>query len=300
MKLLFRSRLVLLSILLACNTSCSVKEDRWHCPCHLIFQVPREADLNRDGAFTLTVFEGGEKELSQSFSWRSVRDEDYIASVSKGEKMMSIILNKEDQFISGSSLLIKEGGQADSIYASSLRASCTDDTYLVHVKPEKQYASLHMVLKGYRIDSFPFSARLQGKICGMDLLSLQPIGGNFDYIPEYCGLEAAELGWQTQKEMKERGYDEIWDCSEVRFIVRIPRLKGDDDEEMVLKLNNKTYNVNNLESVSLSLSNIISRTGYDWSGEALEDIYLSFDIVSSEGLVAVREWASGWSGSITI
>ena len=81
-------------------TSCSVKEDRWPCPCYLILRAGSGVDLNRDGGFTLSVFtQEATKEISQDFTWKILKDDNYDAKVSKGYKEMSITSGISKQYI---------------------------------------------------------------------------------------------------------------------------------------------------------------------------------------------------------
>lgn len=282
------------------TTSCSVKENRWICPCHLIFQAEKPEDLSREGGITLTVFEGESKELSQAFSWRSIRDDDYTAAVSKGEKNMSIIMNKDKGYIVGTRLMIKEGEQADSIWASSVRASCIDDVCTIPVGPKKQHACVFISMTGYKEEDYPFIAQVVGNTCGFDLISLQPVRGAYSHEATICREGHLALRPNIQREMSLCGYDRIWDASEVKYSLILPRQVWDDDSGLYLNLKYKSDNTNNYKPIVLALGKIITKTGYDWSDADLKDIFITLDFVNEEGQIVVKEWESGWKESITI
>ncbi|MCQ2141308.1 MAG: hypothetical protein MJY83_03055 [Bacteroidales bacterium] len=289
-----------LVLLIGILSSCSVKENRWICPCHLILKAQNPADLSREGSIVLTVFEGGEKELSQAFSWRSIRDEDYTATVSKGEKNMSIIMNKERSFIVGTELRIKEGEEADSLWASSVRASCTEDVCTIPVEPRKQHACVHLVMTGYKASDYPFDLRVCGNTCGLDLLSLKPIEGSFWFDASISHKRAEEFKPEVRRQMAKSGFDSIWDSAEVKYTFMLPRQTYDDGAGLYLNLYDKSTATSNYKPINISLGNIISKAGYDWSDADLKDIFISLDFISSEGQVRVMDWESGWTDSLTI
>ena len=248
--------------------SCSVKEDRWECPCWLVFEPQEGARADSDGGFLLSVYHDGslQRELTTQVSWESVRSGAYDISVSKGEKQMSILEGLSGSYISGTDLLIMEGSQADSIYAHSVFVDCNREEASVPVESNKQFATVFLRMEDGGAGSYPYSICITGDVDGLGLLTLEPHRGPFRYS---CGAFSGE--------------------NEFRF--RLPRQK---DGSLRMELWEKEGTASSPVDV-IPLGEYILESGFDWGGKSLGDIYIGVDYAQAGIRIRVNDWETVWT-----
>lgn len=243
--------------------SCSIKEDRWPCPCWLVFQSAGETPLPESGAFTVTVFPEGSsiEEKTAQVSWQSLQDNTYDVSVSKGYKVINSIMGISKQTLSGSDVIISEGMQADSLYSFSSRVECLGEEAMVPVRMDKQYATVFLRMENDS-DSYPFDLRVRGEVNGMSLLTLEPHFGRFslDCTPFAGGNE---------------------------FRFRLPRQK---DGSLVLELREKGMEPGSSPLETIPLGQYIIESGFDWTKASLDDIYIGVDYARAGIRITVGDW----------
>lgn len=248
--------------------SCSVKEDRWECPCWLVFEPQEGARTGGDGGFHLSVYRDGSliKELTTEVSWESVRTDSYDVSVSKGEKQMSILEGLSRSHISGTALLITEGEQADSVYAHSVFVDCNREEAVVPVESNKQFATVFLRMEDGGAGTYPYGIRVTGGIDGLDLLTLEPHRGPFSYS---CPPFSTE--------------------NEFRF--RLPR---QTDGSLQMELIEKGASDPSPVDV-IPLGEYIIESGFDWGEKSLQDIYIGVDYARAGIRIRVNDWETVWT-----
>lgn len=296
------SALAVLTALLGA-TSCSIKEDRWPCPCYLILRAGSGVDLERDGGFTLSVFtQQASKEMSQDFSWSNLKDDSYDAKVSKGYKEMSITSGISRQYISATDLLIIEGNQCDSIQASFARVDCTGETAIVPVEPHKQFSTVFMRLIDDGKGGYPYYIRARGSVNGLNLLTMEPTRGAFSCRPDRCELDCADLPDEVVEDMRGIGFDKLWDSALYRYSFRLPRQDAQGEKDLMLDFYEKSAVFHGSDTYvdSIPLGELIARSGHDWSRDDLQDIYITVDFAKAAVTITVNDWTVEWTGDFEI
>ena len=246
-----------------CASSCSIKEDRWPCPCWLVFHEDPESSIHPEGEFLVKVFPEGkaEEEKSITMEWKSLQDDSYEVSVSKGYKTINLISGISRSVLSVSDLIISPGCQADSIYSCVGTVACLGEEAVVPVRMGKQFASVFLRMENDS-DSYPFSLRVSGMVDGVSLLSLLPHKGPF-----------------------------VVDCEPVvgenEFRFRLPRQK---DGSLLLELREKGAGADSPALETIPLGDYIIASGFDWTKVSLEDIYIGVDYARAGIRVKVNDW----------
>lgn len=264
-------------LITAAAASCSIKEDRWPCPCNLIFKPGEGINLNAPGGFTLTVSNGAGKELSAELSWRQIRDDDYDVAVSKGEKEMNILSGRKDSFLSGTDLLIVKGNQADSIYSSVCHVSCLGEEATVPVEMLKQFSTVYLTLLdgGERL---PYYVKVRSFVEGIDLVDLKPVQGEFFFEPEPVNGNGSQF--------------------EFRLPRQIPQLAP----ELLLEIWSKATSLQEEDTLldRLPLGSLILDAHHDWEKPSLDDIHIGIDYTRAGMKININDWVVDWTESLEI
>lgn len=258
-------------------TSCSIKEDRWPCPCYLIFKPGEGVNLNAPGGFTVTVNNEAGRELATDITWRQVRDDDYKVGVTKGEKEINILSGRDEEYLSGMNLLIVKGSQCDSIYSNVEHVSCIGETAEVPVKMDKQFSTVFLSFEdGNR--TYPYFVKVKGNVDGINLSTLEPTKGDFYYEP---------------KALNDNGS---------QFQFRLPRQFKNTPDELTMEIWVRASNKQEEDRLvdRLPLGNLILESHHDWEKSSLEDIYIGIDYAQGVTKINVNDWIIDWEGNFEI
>ena len=238
-------------------SSCSVKEDRDECPCWL------QIDLSGCVHFGPEVQLKGwnaEKNVLGSKVYEEDYSALYEAEVPRGEVSYCAVTGIEENRTSGTEILIPEGEQSDRIFAYRADVMTDGEAAYDKVHLHKQYATVTMSFaesEGMAVNDI--SAEIVSPWSGISLRSLQPTEGSFRYRPE-------------------RNPEGLW-------TFRLPR-QGDDSIAM------NVYSENQLID-TIRLGETISNTGYDWTADDLDDIWIGVDWAQGEISVRIEGWDPG-------
>ena len=245
-------------------SSCSlILEDRTACPCWLEVTF-RDPDQVRQSA-DVSGWRG-----TALFAERIGKEEagrTWLKDVSKGPLVFSACEGMERCRLEDHYLTIPLGYQCDSVYAYREQVDATGDRVPVNVALHKQFATVFLDIHKEREEMRRYSFQVSGNSCGFDLLDFQPVPGSFRF---------------RAKPENEDG--------QVSF--RIPR-QLDDGLRIDLERDSELC-------CRLPIGQYIRKTGYDWSSEDLEDIYLSVDLVEGRVQIGVAGWEQGEDFSIRI
>lgn len=236
--------------------SCTVKEDRDVCPCWL------DIDLSGCGRFTdmvsLKGWSSGNGVLGENV-YRADYEQLYEAEVPRGQISYCASSELKTSLQSGMSVIIPEGEQSDRLYAYRADVITLGETAFDKVRLHKQFAAVTMKFED---ESSDYHIVIRSGWNGMDLTTLKPTKGAFTFTPE---------------PNKER----IW-------YFRLPR-QGDASIQM------DVTTVKTGRTETFDLGGLIARTGYDWTAEDLDDIYIGIDYATADIKVTILPWKEGTS-----
>ena len=245
------------------TASCSIKEDRTPCPCWLDIDITSCAEHTNE--VTLAGYNG-----SRLFSETvAVADypNTYEAVVTKGMVTSTAVTGLKESTIEGSKILIPEGSESEQIRAHSVLVDCTGESAMDKVELHRQYATVHLSMKGKDEEVNPYDLRIIGDVCGIDITTLSPVSGAFQFSPK-------------------KDSDGTW-------IFRLPRQNEDTRIRAELLLDGSVLDL-------LPLHEWIRQTGYSWVERDLKEIYIGVDFGQCSVSVSIQGWNEGESLDIRI
>lgn len=252
---MYRNFLPACLVLLCASAACSVKEDRGPCPCYLKVTF---ADPDASGPVQLAGWD------TETVFREKVRIEDcrpaWIRPVRKGTFVLSACKGAGNAVPDGREVRIPVNCEADSLYAFSREVDATGDVATVEVTLKKQFATVFLDLRKTPETMQGFRFQVDGNTCGFNLLDFSPVRGPFR-----CDPRPAEGG------------------SVVTF--RVPR-QTDDSLEI-------TVRPADAPPARFPLGEYISRSGYSWKTEELQDIYIVIDLARGRLDLRVEDWEEG-------
>lgn len=243
-------------------SSCSIKEDRSPCPCWLdvFFDVfPAEG-------VSISAYDSHEL-----FDHKiNVEPESGFEEYEVPRTFVSLCAYRRLSGVNASSgkVIISKGNQSDSLYSHLSRVNCTGEFAEDTVKLHKQFATVYLTFENAEGASDAYLPKIKGKVCGLDLTSLDPINGDFEYMPD----EPDNLIYQF----------------------RLPRQKDSSIQMELYKKSDGSF------ADTIELGRLIENSGYDWTAVDLKDIVVTVDFAKVEMEISVREWASEDIYDITI
>ena len=241
------------ALMLLIPSSCSVKEDRDGCPCWM------QIDLSSCSRYTDQVCLKGWTDRESVFGVHVPEEEfplTHEEEVPRGMVHYCAHSDPGESSISGMSVLVREGEQAPRLYAYRADVPAYGETVTDRVSLHKQYAAVAVRIENAD-DSFGVTVR--GRWAGLDLDTLEPVGGTFLHSPG-------------------RTDDGVWYF----------RLMRQGDDSLVMDITGRDGH-----TVPYELGWMIRSTGYDWSAEDLDDIFLGVDYATGEVSVSVIPWEEG-------
>lgn len=246
--------LIICTLAAALFTGCSVKEDRAGCPCRLDIDVSlcsrRGETVSLRGWNSSRPLFGGTLQVAD---WPDM----WETTVPKGIVHYTAYTGTSSCMPSGSTLVIPEGNQCDSLWAYCTSVICEGEDASDRVYLHKQFCTVTMEFTR-DIGGRP-GAVVTGHSAGMSLEGLSPVEGTFRYSPA--------------------------DDGQGHFIFRLPR-QADSVLDVEITRDGKHYE-------TFPLGTIISRTGYDWTAQDLDDIYVGVDLIESTVTIRLEKWEEG-------
>ena len=235
--------------------SCSVKEDRSVCPCHLTVDpscifLPLEEDLA-----SLDVSGAGSFLLTQEL-YEVNGPEPFVVEVPRPNVFLTVHSGAGDCFLPGEGIRIPPGEQCPPVYMYSRRIVTDGETAEAAPLLSKQYCLLTVrivPLNDVFLESFHLS--VEGTVCGYNL-DASPAPGEF----RCASAPSAE------------GICEM--C--------LPRQR---DNSLMMQVLEGEHSLR-----WFALGEYIAASGYDWTTPDLEDIYLEIDYAATEFTIRVNDW----------
>ena len=237
-----------LALLFIVPAACSVKADRTECPCYLTAAFDREFA----GRISLTGWQNA----------TCVLLEEAIAPNAGGEYVQGIPRGVYEFCAGVGYNVISLGNQSDSLYlwSSEGPVDATGEEVYLPLSMDKQFAT-------HRLDMVrPCSVSVRGRVKGVDLFTLVPLGGDFRYEP------VSDDGIHYQ----------------LRLPRQLPAPEGYEPLELLV-LNGDAG------PASVPLGWMIEESGYNWQAKSLSDLEIRVDYIAREVTIRVQEWGEGFT-----
>ena len=241
------------------SASCSLKEDRDGCPCHLIIDLDNAVG---NGNADIFIFQDGEEVLTDNVVPADY-PEGYRHEAGRRPASVTVIQGLEESVLNGGRLVIRDGNDADRLFLYNETLQCGSETVRAAADLHKNWTTLEISLAAEAGEDSPAGnvrIDISGGICGMDLRNGAPVRGDFQ-----CIARLADSGFAV-------------------YAVNLPRQISSEDEILI------AVSRNGKELFSCDISEAISRTGFDWSKPDLDDIRLRLDYISALFDVEIAEW----------
>ena len=241
------------------SASCSLKEDRDGCPCHLIIGLDNAVG---NGNADIFIFQDGEEVLADNVVPADY-PEGYRREVRRRPASATVIQGLEESVLNGGRLVIRDGNDADRLFLYNETLQCGSETVMAAADLHKNWTTLEISLAAEAGEDSPAGnvrIDISGGICGMDLRNGAPVRGDFQ-----CIARLADSGFAV-------------------YAVNLPRQISSEDEILI------AVSRNGKELFSCDISEAISKTGFDWSKPDLDDIRLGLDYISASVDVEIAEW----------
>ena len=249
----------LLIAIVTASASCSLKEDRDGCPCHLIIDLDNAVG---NGNADIFIFQDGEEVLADNVVPADY-PEGYRCEVRRRPASATVIQGLEESVLNGGRLVIRDGNDADRLFLYNETLQCGSETVRAAADLHKNWTTLEISLAAEEGEDSPAGnvrIDISGGICGMDLRNGAPVRGDFQ-----CIARLADSGFAV-------------------YAVNLPRQISSEDEILI------AVSRNGKELFTCDISEAISRTGFDWSKPDLDDIRLRLDYISALFDVEIAEW----------
>ncbi|MCQ2146085.1 MAG: hypothetical protein MJZ16_01060 [Bacteroidales bacterium] len=244
-------------------TSCSVKEDRSECPCTLTLDL---SQMMIGQTVTIIGFSGN----STFERTINISEEDSVIKerVTKGKVHLCAYSGIADMVSNKASLLIPTGEQCDPVYMTSYDILCEGESKVDTIKLHKQYADVTVKFTDSVDQEFPYSICVKGKISGIDIYSLDPTIGDFEFKPQPEGGFGREFRFRVPRQIDDSLCIEIW---------------------------------NSLSLLStLDIGKEIEKNGFDWDKKNLDDVSIDIDYSHSEMHLQIFDWEKSFDKDVTI
>ena len=241
------------------SASCSLKEDRDGCPCHLIIGLDNAVG---NGNADIFIFQDGEEVLTDNVVPADY-PEGYRHEAGRRPASVTVIQGLKENIIHEGRLVIKNGNDADRLFLYNETLQCGSETVRAVADLHQNWTTLEISLAAEAGEDSPAGnvrIDISGGICGMDLRNGSPVRGDFQ-----CIARLADSGFAV-------------------YAVNLPRQISSEDEILI------AVSRNGKELFSCDISEAISRTGFDWSKPDLDDIRLRLDYISALFDVEIAEW----------
>lgn len=172
-------------------------------------------------------------------------------NVPRGHLLVTAYSGLSECRLFGGVVSIPKGRQMDELCAWRGEADCLGEQASLILSLHKQWATVNLKLQNYPFSDGAPLLKIEGAVSGYDLASGMPVEGGFLYLPSFS--------------------------ADGDIVFRLPRQSGGD---LLLAVGPKL----------LSIGEMILRSGYDWAGADLDDIYIWVDYLKSTVKIGISDW----------
>lgn len=256
---MFRRKLICCALGFVLLGSCSVKSDRTQCPTLLCL------NLSGGDEKTMDIYIKGSDtpyRHATQISKEAGKNAQVSFEIDRGKTIIAAVSGLHECFIESDTLFSPDGGPMDEIFAFSAGFEAEGDVKLIDGELHRQSAFLFLDIASSDEDNYPFYVGVKSNTCGLDLRNLSPVQGGFSAVLHPV------LG--------------------VSHRICLPRQA---DDSLSLEFYDSQMMRDSSSPVeSLDIGLIIRESGYDWSAEDLDDIYVSLDYSDASVSVRVVPW----------
>ena len=257
-------RLLALSLLLS---SCGVKEDRQDCPCWLRL-VPDPCRTIADDV----MISAWSDDLTDRYFRDSVHIPDhpeyYEHEVPRGQVRLCVYAGVSENVDEGGRITIPYGQEFDKVHAYIGSLPCKDEFCRDTIRLSKQFATVFVRVRKSGEENYPYIYNLESDVAGLDLLTLQPLPGEFRHEITFNDRNVGS--------------------------VDLPR-HAEDGGGLVLNIVHKGVAVERID-----LSGMLKAVNYDWTSEDLEDIHVEVDYEDTSVSLSISGWKEGEKQEIVL
>ncbi len=259
---------ILLSALCLPTLSCSVKEDRSRCPCHLLLDV---SALPRDmfDSLDVSLDERGGRSLNFPLCLSSVTAGIVPVDVQKGRLCLSVCAVENGSLwltSSGDLMRIPSGEQCPPLYLHNADLDTQVEELKETVVLHKSFCTLHILMEGNDpSQAYPFVLQLRGDVNGYDAEG-RPLSGDFS--------------------------PSAFPTPDGRCTVRVPRQKDDTLELLMCE--------GEVPLATFALGAYLKAGGYDWNKPDLADVSVRIDCASLSLRIKIEKWSETYYFSVEI
>lgn len=236
--------------------SCTIKEDRGPCPCHLSVDISSCSDHTE--RIMLSAWRYGPENLfTDKIKLRDYQGI-YTRKVDKGSLYVCAFSGYESMVIKNGIAVIPQGEDCPEVMAfKGGMLDASGDSAEEKITLHKQYSRIRFLTDELTESMGDLIFRVTGNVNGFDLSTLTPVKGSFSAF----ALE---------------------DQDGIRSL-RVPR-QNDDNLTLEIYRDGVLY-------ATVGIGEKIRESGYSWEDGDLRDIYLTISLFSSSGLsVDINGW----------
>lgn len=250
-------KLMKMCAFLLAAVSCTTFEDRTPCPDFVVLDLDYAAGRSDNGSFRLYHWQDGVLETKEDMTYTP---ENHSYDIPVRDGMVDIValspcdssrLDEEEK-----TLLIPLGEQHRPFYGLARRVYVDGaDSFISGVRLYKQFSRLKFRLR--RVPYDEYSVSVQSDVCGLDMLTLEPVRGAFLY------------------EFRE---------NDIQYECVLPRQF--EDSELKIVIRNKVHG-ETTPDIEIPVGDAIRREYYDWSYPELADIYAYVDVAKEIAIIQI-------------
>ena len=256
---MLRCSSLLVAMILAFS-SCGIFEDREGCPCWLTFFFDNETELS-DDVSVYAVNSSGGKGFDAAIDIEGIEEGSEL-EVMRDTYRCSLFSGIRECIKEGMIMLIPENCQADRLFLYTCDVDCNGEFAEERVEMKKEWTTVKISFENdskveESVVTEGISIVISSDVCGVDLLSGEPVIGSYRFIPI---LEDNSFSFRL-----------------LRHSYGTDRLVADIyyDSQLI---------------DSFHLGNALDQINYDWNEPHLSDVFMSFDLEKSEAFIKVVPW----------
>ena len=249
-------------------TACSIKENRSHCPCHLLLDVS-EVSTELFDSLDVAMDEGNGRAQRFPLCLSLLPPGPVAVDVAKGRLSLNVCAVENGAVwlsSSGDVMEIPQGEQCPPLFLHTAVLSTEVEELTETVVLHKSFCSLHILMEGTDPSQpYPFSLQLRGDVNGYDAYG-RPREGLFNPY--------------------------AYPTSDGHCTVRVPRQKDDTLELLMCE--------GEVPLATFALGEYLKAGGYDWSAPDLADVSVQIDCARLTIRLKIEKWSETYHFSVEI